>query len=1069
MVDQPIKVYFLRKHPQVKIDGNPEKISSQSLSLLMYIADNGDPEYNREDLATLLYGTSKEAREKLRREALFRLPERLRSKVFGTEQRDIIQFAVDEIWVDSREFAQQAGELLQKGLAFKKKDYLRAKEILQLYNDDFGLDFYPVSAKQSDNNNFIKWKNKRQQKLADWYHSLLDRTILYCLRQKSHWAEAELYAEKWLGSINPGTMPLQYLIWLAVNQQSPRLDSYLEQLQNYQSRSGVISGFTADEWRGMLKSHHPIPISIFDPQTQDEALELVLPADETDILGRTNTIQEILELFLSSSEARVFAIAGLPGVGKSQIARTAAQALRKKNEAYKVIELELTLDLNLEQLCNTILAELGRHEVLGLDYGAKRRRLKQLMHSPNLYIVVDEGHTNAFVDPATLQTVLELVEGARVMLVARQMPHFDRYLMEIAGFNWEQTKTFFVGRIPHLNHLSDSQFQDIATLTGGLPLLLQIIAGFMKKELSRTTSLIDRLKFLSAEADFKENAVSAYGAILDWLFQYMDTKERDLLYTISLFSPTEGATLEDVTAVFSSVVLTSEKVKLKLNRLVDLCLVEMKRMSDSTIRYRLHPIIFEFVRQRSEEARQIYFPIIEQAYIKTLLAYVNSYYEQPARLDEHQQNIIHMLDIVLFNEAHAWARPQAIEAMNKIYPYLEKRGLYVLAAKLFNRACELGQFATSALHIEMVYRAGKIEYQQTNLERALSRYEEALLLSQNFQSTEYLGNIYFSVGSVYLRRAEFPAVRKNLEAAETWANRNQQIPLLYSIWTNMGVCAHAQGQPETAQKYYLRVLEHLGDDVFNLSPELQLIAQHIQMNLGVTYNDLRKPDQAKFHFEQSLSLARQLDYPEQLGYVYLYLGITYFQIKDYDAASNCFIQGGIIADRIQHVELQTQLQWNQGALASIRFEHKEALFLLRSALIQADKYDLQGVKTRIMVGLGKAYLRMEGFDSALQCFTQALVLPSALPHHWAQSLYGAGLSIMLRKFVIGNQDVEITLEELNPVLNMLRLPELPDNALFFPQLQEAENTFQKELDHFPELVRYCLVEALKIWLANRPT
>ena len=66
------------------------------------------------------------------------------------------------------------------------------------------------------------------------------------------------------------------------------------------------------------------------------------------------------------------------------------------------------------------------------------------------------------------------------------------------------------------------------------------------------------------------------------------------------------------------------------------------------------------------------------------------------------------------------------------------------------------------------------------------------------------------MGSVYLRRAEFAAVNATLEAAETWASHNRQIPLLYSIWTNMGVCAHAQGQLETAQKYYLQVLEHLG-------------------------------------------------------------------------------------------------------------------------------------------------------------------------------------------------------------------------------------------------------------------
>ncbi len=1065
MVDRPISAYFLRKHPQIIIDGNPEKISSQSLSLLMYVADNGDTEYNREELATLLYG-SKEAREKLRQEALFRLPERLRTSVFGTEQREIIQFIADDIWIDSREFSQQATELLQEGPTFKKKDYLKAKEILELYNDAFGLDFNPTSAKQTNNYNFLKWKQKRQQKLADLYHALLDRVILYCLRQKSRWAEAEAYAEKWLGSINPNATPLQYLIWLAANQQSPSLSTYLEQLQKYESESGVLGGFIADEWRTMLKSHRPLSLSIFASQAQDESPEPLPTGVRSALLGRTDTIEEILQLFLSSGEASVFAITGLPGVGKSEIARTAAQALREKSNTYRVVELELTEDMNLEQLCNTILSELGRNEVLGLDYGAKRRQLKQLIHSPNLFVIVDEGHTNAFTDSTMLQNVLDLVDGARVMVAARKLPRFDRYLIEIGGLNWEHTKTFFIERVPRLTHLSDSQFKDIAMLTGGLPLLLQIIAGFIKKELSRTTSLIDRLKLLSEEVDLKENAALAYAAILDWLFQYMDGQERYLLYTISLFSPSEGATFADLKAVFSSIVVP-EKVKGKLNRLVDLHLVETQQTGDIPTRYRLHPIIFEFVKREAQKSRRVYFPFIEKAYINTLLDYANTYHDQPTRLDEHQQNIIHMLNMVFLNEDNTWALPQAIEVMNKIYPYFEKRGLYVLASKLFNRACELNRFVTPSLHIQTVYRAGKIEYLQTNLDQALRRYEQALALSQEYESNDHLGNIYFSFGSVYLRRAEFKTMTASLEIAETWATRNQQIPLLYSIWSNMGVCAHTQGQLETAHKYYRKVLEHLGNNLLNLSPELQLIAQHIQTTLGLINNDLNRPDQAKHHFEQSLSLARHLEYPEQLGYVYLNLGITYYQTKDYDAANDCFVQGGIIADRIQHVELQTQLQWNQGALASTRFQHKEALYLLRSALIQADKYDLQGIKPRIVIGLGKAYLRMESFNSSLECFTQALIQPSALLHHWAQSLYGIGLSVMLRKFVIGNQDVEITLEQLTPVLNTLTLPKLPANELFIPKLEEAEAVFQRELDHFPELGRYRLVEALKIWFADR--
>lgn len=1063
MEEYAVQFYLLRSQPQILIHGEPLTIGQQALKLLIYLAESDETDHAREELIRLIYGTEL-ARETFRKKVIYPIRKLIPDAPLETVQGDVIHFTRENIWVDSRAFADQASSLLQIYPRFKKPDYEAAKQVLDLYEDPFLADYHPKAGDSVDDTRFLAWQKGRQQDLAALYHRLLDRTTAFCLDQQRYWAEAQHYAERWLRSQNSSAKPLQYLIWLAARQRSDSLQTYLAQLRAREEAGELPMGLSWTEWDRLLKSGRSISLSLLFPQTEPPT-ETPVEASAGEHIYRQGILEQIMTLLTATSQ-QVFAVTGLPGVGKTELAHAAAGLLRERQPSLQVVFLELTAQLDLELLCNNLLSDLGRQDLFKLDYARKRQRLKQLLQAPNLVVIVDEGHTTHLADLDTLNTVLALLSGARVMLVARKLPRFEHYVIEVQGLDEEQTRHFLVSRVAWLKEIEATKFREIADLTGGLPLLLHIIAGGLKKELGRVHSLVDHLKVSGAAPETAPDIYARYEGVLSWLWQYLDSKDKDLLYSLSLFAPEEGARADDLKVVLENV-FPAERLLSKINRLVDLHLAENRdaggRSADA--HYRLHPIIFDYVQRQTRHPRRAYAQIIEQSYIRHLLDFTAAHSDQFDRLDEHKQNIFRMLDLVIGGDAHPWARRQAVEVLNQIYPYFELRGLHEVASRLIGRARELHDIEDVSTHIQLTRRAARLASIRAEDEQAQRLYEEALARAKQANDTRQYAPLYHDIGNVHLQKGRFSEAIRCFELAEREAGSEQPPYLRYSIWSNLGVSAYRQGQYQDALRHYQKVIDHLGGDTSNLPPELLNIAEFVHTAMGSTLNELGQYEQAKACFQRGLALARQLNYPERLGFSYLNLGVSYYHMKDYHAAYDCFVQGGIIADQIQHVALRTQILWNQGSLASARFQHKEALSLLRSALIEVENNDLMWLKPRILIGLGKAYLRAEHHDSARQCFTEALSLRQILAKHAAQGLYGLGLSVMLKAYVVGNNDVEITLDLLQPYLELLPVSALPLNDIE-PNLAPAGDLFQQDLDHLPQLERYRIVEALLIWLSS---
>ncbi|MFN8529511.1 MAG: tetratricopeptide repeat protein [Anaerolineae bacterium] len=1057
-MDTTLQLFLLRKQPEVRINGTAYPLQPRPMKLLALIGDKGESTYFRDELILLVDGNRENRRNF--RQILYLLRQQLPVEVLERESDDFIHVNHDSLWVDTREFTDRANALLSEALIFTEKEFAVGKDILSLYAEPFLMHFPTASVA---NREFVKWQHSRRSELASLQQQLLDRMTSYCLKHETRWGEAQQYAEQWAHSEKAGLKPLQVLIWLAIQQHSQKLPVYLDELRQREEAGELPMGRAWKEWERDIRRNHPLPLAELFPLVPQ-----VRPSSATyPDIERTSVLEEVLSLLTTPRENQVFGLVGLPGSGKTEMAQTAAAHLRTRNPDANIVRVELPTQLDFEMVINNLLADLGRQDLLPLDYGSKRQRLKQLVQTPHLVIIVDEGYSSHLADASTLKTVLDLLEGARVMLVARTLPGFDIYEVPLPGLDEDQTRSFLVKRLGWMHESEDALFKTLAVVTAGLPLMLNIIASGLRSQRGRTASLLQYLQDdqhpeLSLPAIF-----TRYEHVLDWLWQYLSTPEKNVLFAISLFAPETGVTTNALEDVLGS--LLRIQIPPLLRQLVEMRLVKQTDSLLNGARFSLHPIVLEFVKQRNPTVSH-YAKRIQQEFVRYQLGYAHTYAAKYDRLDDHQQNLLLMFEWVVMSDQYAALQTQAISLLNQLYPYFERRGLYGKVYTLLTHVRDQVQLAP-AVRLQTLFYIGKLANIQAKFDLALESFQEALEIAQSAQITDRYGSLYYYLGDTYMRQGQYAEALASFGQAEAQAQHDENTTLLYASWSNMAVCHFYQSHYELARQNYERVAQHLGTDFDSLPPALKPIAQHNQNAIGSMLGELGLHEEALQNFQHSLELARDLNAPDLIGSVYLNLGVAYYFLKNYDMAQDCFTQAQRIAKEIQHTILLADVLWNQGALASARFSHRDAFQLLRTAMILVEDNHLAYLKPRVLTAFGKAYLRAELFDLAAFHFAKALSEPSISLKYAAHAVYGLILSSMMKTEAVGNNQV-------GPALHMIEtcMKTIPTNTLeFFTQpaeiavghLEVAARTLQGELDHLPMLSRYRIVEAFRRWFSSR--
>jgi hypothetical protein len=483
-----LNVFLLHPYPTIVLDGVEVKFEGQqSLELFIYLTENDRDKYMRSELATILYG-DKGNLENFRKGAIFLLPDVIKAYYVDTSDPTFIRFRRDNVWVDSKEFARRANMLLFQAPFTGPDQIEEARAILSLYHSHF-LESY-----QSKGDGFIKWHEAKQNELGILRHRLFEQMIQFYLWNAAL-AEAQQIAEQWLDSPNADQTPLQYLIWIAAaRQQYVQVNAYLEVLKQKEREDEHLSliGMTAHEWRQRLNRRAPLSLQQLG-MTVRPGSYVFAGLNQTEILGQDDVLREVVSVFTQNMNPRIVALTGLPGVGKTTLARLAAMTLQNLNASYEVMFIQLKAEPDFESILNDLLIQFRLNHAISFSLVKKQRYIKQFFQKHRCLVIVDEGNTHQLGDDAIFQFILNMLSGASILFSAQRIPDENYPSISVAGLKSQDVKRLLVRELPDLSTLGDDTFENIARITGGLPMGLNLVAGFLKEQRFRPNTLINRL------------------------------------------------------------------------------------------------------------------------------------------------------------------------------------------------------------------------------------------------------------------------------------------------------------------------------------------------------------------------------------------------------------------------------------------------------------------------------------------------------------------------------------------------------------------------------------------------
>ena len=703
------------------------------------------------------------------------------------------------IWIDTHEFTRRAKQLLDRSDQDINPEFVReAEETLALYDQHFLYDY------SFESDDLIQWHASQQNKLTDLRDNLLEQLIQFHINQGTL-AEAQHLAEIWLNSLNPGFVPLEYLIWISLKRRYYSVvQRYLALLQRYQDDDPTFFGTSVTTWRSLIQKEEEPSLALIRLPVRGIVLTSV--GLQANVLDRPHQLRDFVQL-LKNQHIRLVGLTGLPGAGQTRFAQQVAQLLQQTQINFSVAWYELSAESDFELLLNEILSQLRMHQLKTLPYSLKQKRFKQMVQAYPCLVVIDEATSQKFSNGEFLDTLIDMFDNVQLLLIARHLPGTKHYPFELTGFDAAQIRQFLTQEIPQLDREDETVFQALAQITGGLPLVLNWLVGFLKAQRFQVKSFVKALSRLQGLPWNLDSVITNYEYILNWLWYQLWPDEKNILYTISMFDPTAGVSLADVLAIAESAfILKADSLQRKFDQLVEMNLLQKQSGSDE--RYILHPITYAYIQQQTEQIQQMQrsFQVmgIQCAYIRHFLDFVSMEASNFWRLDLNKTNILRMFEVVLVQDTQPEMRQEIVVALNRVYEYLEKRGLYIHAEQLLANALILDD-TPNRERVRLLYHRGQVASKQSLSAEAEYWFIMAWDLAQQFERIEEYSFILRDLGRVCIHQGAYNRARTYLESGQTYAMQYAQWIVWGQSIANLAAIAYQTGEHDVVRITWSRL------------------------------------------------------------------------------------------------------------------------------------------------------------------------------------------------------------------------------------------------------------------------
>jgi two-component system NarL family sensor kinase len=271
-------------------------------------------------------------------------------------------------------------------------------------------------------------------------------------------------------------------------------------------------------------------------------------------------------------------------------------------------------------------------------------------------------------------------------------------------------------------------------------------------------------------------------------------------------------------------------------------------------------------------------------------------------------------------------------------------------------------------------------------DHVLHLYDDALKLAANINDERGRGDLYNSLGSVYMNRSDLDNAIKYYEIS---LDINQRINAKRAIAinnNNLGRIYKIRGQILIALDYFLTALR-IFDEL-----DLPQKSSSIMMTIGNIYADDHKPDKAIKYYLESLAIKEKLNDKQGIASNLVNIGSFYYDTKDYAKALQYFTRA---------LSLSKEIRFDRGVFVSLNnigeiyYKKKNWKKCLAYMMESLKIRETEGNKIDLSLGnsqIGNVYIEMKDYAKAAEYLNKGLALANETKAYEALAVAHDGLS-----------------------------------------------------------------------------
>ena len=842
------------------------------------------------------------------------------------------------------------------------------------------------------------------------------------------------------------------------------------------------------------KNEEEVPrLTMMESQSTEVCWDPAIPPPApTPLVGRERELARLTQQLCSYTHGTLFALSGLPGVGKSTLAAAVAHGPKVQEYfADGILWAALGTSPDLSGVLSRWSALLGGSRDQASQPKTRQawiQMLRATIGQRRLLLILDDawqlddalvcrvgGPNCSYLLTTRLPQVALAFAGKRVLAVGELEKEASLHLLQQLApqaLPWEK-----------------KQVQALLRAVGGLPLGLCLIGNYLRVQgysgqPRRIQAAMERLQDAKQRLEMSEPRLLLLGAISEReaevslaaviavSVQQLDEQARDVLRSLAVFPAKPHSFTEE------AALAVSEARAEVLDRLSDAGILE----SAGAGRYTLHPTIADYARQQELDTR-----VVERL-TRYCADYAERYTQDFEALERESSVLLAGLETAYKQQQEA----DLLRAVSALADYWLARGEYIVAR-------EQGLRALAAAHVpenragegRMLLLLGETALRQGESEQAEVWYVQAIEIARLSGDGEQECAGLAGLGEVKKKMGKYEEATGYLQAGLQLARSGCFVRQEVRLLRTLGGVLYFQGDYEQALGHTLEGLQlarasgdhesicALLSDVAATSMErgdytqaeqsLQeglRLAQQLGyreweylalVNLGVAAGRQGHYKEAERHLQGALDVALRLGNPEHANWALTHLGAAAAEQGHYEEAER-YVREGLSPVLQTGNPLETiAALTNLGEIVRLQDRYAEAEEILREALSMMRQFDNPERRSQVLANLGGAISHQGRYAEAEEILREALGMARRIgnPEWMSNALLFLG-QVYTRQ--ARYEEAESSLQEAGNLAQQIKLPallceilyELGTLFLLRHESAQAESILKEMLVSIPE-------------------